>query len=141
MPDSAEGRWAVDTSVAVAAVDASHEAHGLCRELARSRRPALAGHAWFETYSVLTRLPGPSRVEPSVAADVLSRAFPDRCWLHPEHHAALAGRLGVLGIAGGMVYDALVGEAARRARRVLLTRDVRAVRTYDMIGVRYELVR
>jgi hypothetical protein len=39
-----------------------------------------------------------------------------------------------------MVYDALVGEAARQDGRVLLTRDLRASRTYELLGVRYELV-
>ena len=39
-----------------------------------------------------------------------------------------------------MVYDALVGEAARQDGRTLLTRDARACRTYDLLGVRYELV-
>jgi len=45
-----------------------------------------------------------------------------------------------LGIAGGMVYDALVAAAARHARRVLMTRDIRADRIYDLVGVRHELV-
>jgi hypothetical protein len=39
-----------------------------------------------------------------------------------------------------MVYDALVGEAARVAARTLLTRDHRARRVYAAIGVTIEFV-
>lgn len=35
---------------------------------------------------------------------------------------------------------ALVGEAARVHGLTLLTRDRRAVRTYDLLGVHYEMV-
>jgi predicted nucleic acid-binding protein len=133
-------RWAVDTSVAVAALDEAHAAHVECRRAATSRRPALAGHAAFETYSVLTRLHGPLSIAAPAAAEALALAFPDRCWLGARQQAQLAARLGTVGITGGMVYDALVGEAARQDGRVLLTRDLRASRTYELLGVRYELV-
>lgn len=36
-----------------------------------------------------------------------------------------------------MVYDALVGEAARVNGRTLVTRDRRATATYDLLGVTY----
>ncbi|MGB6058040.1 MAG: hypothetical protein WBF71_07225 [Microthrixaceae bacterium] len=39
-----------------------------------------------------------------------------------------------------MVCDALVGEAARVNGRVLLTRDRRAVPTYEHLGVHHILV-
>jgi len=140
MATSDSGKWAVDTSVAVAAVDESHEAHAACRAVARRRRPALAGHAAFETYSVLTRLPGSRRASPETVSDLLARAFPKVCWLAPQQHEDLLRRLGSLGIVGGSVYDALVGEAARTANRTLLTRDSRAQRTYELIGVRFDFV-
>ena len=54
MPASAE--YAADTSLAMASLDESHEAHAVCRSAAIARRPALAGHAVFETLAVLTRL-------------------------------------------------------------------------------------
>lgn len=127
----------MDTSVAVAALDASHEAHTRCRAAAQHHRPALAGHAAFETYSVLTRLPGVARVSPDVALAAIDAAFPERCWMNGSQQGRLLGRLGGSGIEGGMVYDALVGEAARVAGRGLLTRDVRARRVYDLLGVSY----
>ncbi|MDQ2710066.1 MAG: VapC toxin family PIN domain ribonuclease, partial [Actinomycetota bacterium] len=51
----------VDTSVAVALSVADHEGRAACRAGVEGRRIGLAGHAAFETFSVLTRLPGPAR--------------------------------------------------------------------------------
>lgn len=133
-------RWAVDTSVAVAALDAGHLAHSACVAAVRELRPALAGHAAFEVFSVLTRLPGSLAVDPGDAAALLARVFPESVWLSPGHSQNLLGRLAPIGITGGAVYDALVGEAARVNERVLLTRDQRARRTYDLLGVEHRFV-
>lgn len=73
--------WACDTSVAVASLDASHEAHAECRRALVRLRPALARHAAFEVYSVLTRLPPGLRLTARQARDVLAAAFPEPCWL------------------------------------------------------------
>jgi len=139
-PTSGSAGWAVDTSVAIAALDESHDAHTQCRSIAIQRRPALAGHAAFETYSVLTRLPGAQRVDPEIVGDLMRRAFPTRCWLAASDQGALLERLPELGLVGGTIYDALVGEASRLARRTLLTRDGRARRTYELLGVDYAMV-
>jgi predicted nucleic acid-binding protein len=139
MPTNADA-WATDTSVAVAALDGSHAAHAICRDAVRSHRPALAGHAAFETYSVLTRLPGQLSIDAPTAQSIIAEVFPSICWLEHEAATTLLGRLGVIGISGGAVYDALIGEAARVGERRLLTRDLRARRTYDLIGVDYELI-
>lgn len=106
----------------------------------RATRPALSGHAAFETCSVLTRLPGGLGIDAPTAASAVAIAFPERCWLDPGQQAELLGRLGTIGIVGGAAYDALVGEAARVDGRVRLTRDQRATRTFDLLGVRYEVV-
>jgi predicted nucleic acid-binding protein len=139
MPTNAE-RWAVDTSVAVAALDAGHAAHEPCRHVVLTRRPGLAGHAAFETLSVLTRLPGPLAVDPPTASQLIMSVFPEVYWLDNEAATELINRLGTIGIMGGAIYDALVGEAARVHGVPLLTRDLRARRTYDLVGVDYELV-
>lgn len=135
-----DASWAVDTSVAVAFLDASHTAHEACVAALGRRRPVLAGHAAFEVFSVLTRLPGPAQVLATDARSALAGAFGDPCWLTPAQQGALFDRLATLGVRGGATYDALVGEAARVHTRTLLTRDRRATRTYDLIGVRYELI-
>lgn len=133
-------RWAVDTSVAIAALDAGHLTHGACVAAVRELRPALAGHAAFEVFSVLTRLPGALAVDPGDAAALVARVFPETVWLTPAESTDLALRLAPIGITGGAVYDALVGEAARVHELVLLTRDQRARRTYDLLGVRHRFV-
>lgn len=54
----------VDTSVAVAIVVEDHEHHAATMRAINGRRLGLAGHAAFETFSVLTRLPPPLRRSP-----------------------------------------------------------------------------
>ncbi|WP_244324360.1 PIN domain-containing protein [Mycobacterium timonense] len=132
--------WACDTSVAVAALDPTHEAHSACRRALIQFRPALAGHAVFETYSVLTRLPLPLRLSATQAASVLVEAFPAACWLDASATAGLFEQLAGREILGGSVYDALVGQAALTNRRTLLTRDRRAERTYRSLDVEYRIV-
>jgi predicted nucleic acid-binding protein len=139
MTSSAES-WACDTSVAVAALDATHDAHAPCRRALVDLRPALAGHAAFETYSVLTRLPLPLRLSADQAVSVLAAAFPAECWLGDLGMRDLRNRLADLGIVGGSVYDAMVGQASAANGRILLTRDRRAERTYRSLGVEYRFV-
>lgn len=63
MPTSGSARRSllVDTSVGVALSVGDHEGHASTLEALAGRRLGLAGHAVFETYSVLTRLPAPAR--------------------------------------------------------------------------------
>ncbi|MDO5628254.1 MAG: type II toxin-antitoxin system VapC family toxin [Mobilicoccus sp.] len=137
---SDDERWVADTSVAVAALDAAHGAHDPCRAIVQRHRPALAGHAAFEVYAVITRMPGPAMVDPGDAARLISRVFPHALWLSGDQQQHLRDRVATLGISGGAMYDALVGEAARVHDAHLLTRDQRARRTYDLLGVDYTLV-
>ena len=127
--------WACDTSVAIAALGPAHEARSTCRQALVELRPALAGHAVFETYSVLTRLPIPLRLSSDQAASVLAAAFPGDCWLDVAATRDLRERLVALDIVGGSVYDALVGQASVTNGRTLLTRDRRAERTYRALAV------
>jgi predicted nucleic acid-binding protein len=124
----------VDTSVAVAMLVADHEANELTLGYVEGIRLGLAGHAWFETYSVLTRLPPGSRLSSDAAQTLMAREFPATRFLDSAACDALRGRLAELGISGGAVYDALVGEAARVHDLPLLTNDHRARRTYEAIG-------
>ena len=141
MPTSADaGGHAVDTSVAVPALDAGHAAHRPCVDAVRTLRPVLAGHAAFEVHSVLTRMPGGLALDAPTAADLLSRVFGDPAWLTAVQSTALLRRLGRVGVTGGAVYDALVAEAARVHGRTLLTRDRRALPTYGLLGTSCRLV-
>lgn len=127
--------WLVDTSVAVPALVADHEHHRACAAFVRAERPGLGGHAVVETYSVLTRLPVGLRLSRAQAVEVIRRAFPEQP--HPSLKAARAfvTTAAAAGIGGGAVYDALVALAAREAGRGLVTRDERAMSTYQTMGV------
>ena len=131
----------LDTSAAVALVVEDHEAHAATLDGVRGRRLGLAGHAWFETYSVLTRLPAGLRRSPADAVRVLARDFPESVFLGESESAVFAAELAALGISGGAVYDALVGAAARQHRRLLVSGDARARPVYEALGVDVELVR
>lgn len=133
-------RYAVDTSVAVPYLDAAHSAHDVCTTYLFGKDAVLAGHAAFESFAVLTRLPGLNRVAPGDASAGLRAAFGEPCWLSREAQRDLFERLGTHGLHGGAVYDALVGEAARIDERVLVTRDRRALSTYRFLGVEHVLL-
>lgn len=130
----------LDTSTAVALVVEDHEAHVATLDAVRGRRLGLAGHAWFETYSVLTRLPAGLRRSPADALRLLARDFPASGFLGEAEAADLGGELPGLGISGGAVYDALVGAAARQHRLPLVSSDARARPVYEALGVEIELI-
>lgn len=130
----------VDTSVAVALLVSDHAHHEETFAAVRGRRLGLAGHAVFETYSVLSRLPAPARRTPGAITRLLESNFPDTLFLGPDRASRLPSQLAELGIAGGAVYDALVAAAAIEHGRVLVTRDRRALATYRELGVEVELL-
>lgn len=125
----------LDTSAAVAFVLADHEHHDLVFGALREKQLGLCGHAAFETFSVLTRLPPPARRTPAAVSHLLATNFPHTRYLSPEGAAALFQRFGTESIAGGSVYDALVGATAAEHRFPLASRDRRAVETYRALGV------
>ncbi len=137
--DSPDDRL-VDTSVAVALVVADHEHHQSVREALVGRQLGLAGHAAFETFSVLTRLPGPARRTADAVGRLLAADFPNTRFLSQEGALALLDRLGPLRISGGSVYDALIAAAAAEHELTLVTRDRRALSTYRALNVDIELL-
>lgn len=100
----------------------------------------------FETFSVLTRLPGPARRTPAIVGKLLSANFPHTRFLSPGAAESVLRSLAATGIAGGSVQDALVGgAAAEMVSRCgdgvpLLTRDRGALRTYRAMDVEVALV-
>jgi predicted nucleic acid-binding protein len=131
---------AVDTSVVVAGFASWHEGHRAA-VAALGRRPRLPAHAGLESFSVLTRLPPPHRVRPDLVAEFLRARFDEPLLLLPASaHLRLIDEATEAGIVGGAVYDALVGASVRHAGATLLTRDHRAVRVYELLGVSFELV-
>lgn len=130
----------LDTSTAVALIVEDHETHVATLDAVRGRRLGLAGHAWFEAYSVLTRLPTGLRRSPADAFRLLAHNFPASGFLGEAEAADLGGELARLGISGGAVYDALVGAAARQHRLPLVSADARARPIYEALGVDIELI-
>lgn len=130
----------VDTSVAVPLVVTDHEHHRAVIDAVGNRVLGLAGHAAFETFSILTRLPPPARRSPGAVARLLAHNFPATLFLSGDAAGELLARLSTLGIAGGAVYDALVGAAAVQHRLTLMTRDRRAADTYRRLDVTFLLV-
>lgn len=130
----------VDTSVAVPLAVADHQNHGETSQALRGRTLGLAGHAAFETFSVLTRLPPPARRTPATVARLLANTFPETRFLGAQAAASLLATIGTAGIAGGSVYDALVGAAANEHGLTLVTRDRRALEIYRSLGVDVELL-
>jgi predicted nucleic acid-binding protein len=141
MPARGSGReLLVDTSVAVAIAVSDHAEHEATLSAVRGHSLGLAGHAAFETFSVLTRLPPPARRTPATIGRLLATSFPRTRFVDARTAAALLARLGSLGIAGGAVYDALVGACAKQHDLPLATRDRRALETYRALDVRVELI-
>jgi predicted nucleic acid-binding protein len=125
---------AVDTSVAVPLLVQTHREHSAVVQWWDGRAVALCGHALVETYSVLTRLPGDLRLEPSDAARLIAERFAAPLTLAAKTASRLPETLSRLGIAGGAAYDALVALAAMQHGASLATRDARAKATYDIVG-------
>lgn len=129
-----------DTSVVVASFASWHEAHVVARDALKDsvRLPA---HVLVESFSVLTRLPPPHRVAPEVVSSFLDQRFPGAPLnLSGKAHQGLIKEVPRLGISGGAIYDALIAATASRAGATLLTRDIRAVRTYESMSVDYEIL-
>jgi toxin FitB len=127
---------ALDTSVAVPLLVQTHTAHGEVADWWAGQEVALCGHALVETYSVLTRLPGDIRLDPRDAARLLTERLSTPLTLNGAATRSLPETFARLGIAGGAVYDALIGLAAAQHGAVLATRDQRARSTYEAVGAR-----
>jgi predicted nucleic acid-binding protein len=130
----------LDTSAAIALVVEDHEAHDATLAAVRSRRLGLAGHAWFETYSVLTRLPGAQRRSPADVVRLLAHDFPASRFLDEPASIELGPKAARLGVSGGAIYDALVGAAASHHRLRLVSADARARPIYEALGVNLQLI-
>jgi predicted nucleic acid-binding protein len=85
-------------------------------------------------------LPTPARRTPATVARLLAGSFPHTRFLGAQAAAALLAKLATSGIAGGAVYDALVGACASEHGFVLATRDRRALEIYRALDVRVELL-
>ncbi len=131
---------AVDSSIAIAAILADHESHDLA-EQALDRSAVTIAHVATETYSVLTRLPSPLRLDGvSAAAIIERRLLSARVTLDADAHGAAPARLAAAHVSGGATYDGLIALTALAHDLELLSRDRRAARIYRALGVRFNLL-
>ena len=131
----------LDTSAALALVQRENPFHVVAKTRLLNCRRGMAGHAAVELLSVLTRLPPPHRLSPAMALRLEVGNFPDSRFLSAADAAKLLREFVAAGLAGGALYDGLVGAAARQHRLTLITCDKRAEPTYRALGVSYELLR
>ena len=131
---------AVDTSIVVAGIASWHEAHKAARA-ALSKQPMLPAHVALESFSVLTRLPPPHRFAPGLVGELLAAQFPGPLLTLPASQQKTLVTFAIeAGVTGGAIYDALVAFTSLHAGTTLLSRDRRAARIYDLIGVTFEIV-
>lgn len=130
----------LDTSAAVALLVADHAHHDTTFDSLADGVLGLAGHAAFETFSVLTRLPPPNRLAETAVTRLLLANFPETRFLDAGRAAELFRELAGHRLAGGAVYDALVAATAREHGLTLVSRDQRALNTYRRIGVDLHLL-
>ena len=131
---------ALDTSVVIAAFAPWHEAHEAARR-AVTLEVVLPAHVVTETYAVLTRMPEPFRMDAQTVAEYLARQWGGRI-IAPaaDVYESLPTVVATIGVLGGSTYDALVGLTAHRFGHQLLSLDLRAERTYRLLGIDYRLL-
>jgi predicted nucleic acid-binding protein len=99
----------------------------------------LVAHTLAETFSTLTtRRYGLSA---STVTEYLSQylATPP-IGIQPEDYPAAIEELARVGVAGASVYDGLIALAAKRGGATLISLNSRARRTYEKVGVDFQLL-
>ena len=140
MPTNAE-HVLVDTSAALALVQRENPFHLMSVDRLLPCRRGMSGPAAVELLSVLTRLPSPQRLPPATALRLQVRNFPHSRFLSAARIGDLLSEFAAAGLAGGAVYDGLVGAAAREHHLRLISCDRRAEPTYRALGVDCEVLR
>jgi predicted nucleic acid-binding protein len=126
-------RVAADSNVLVAATQADHPRHAAAIAALESVLDGndilvLPVHSLVETYSVLTRLPPPARLAPSIAMGSIRNfvAQGEVVSLSSVRVLELLDHGAATGITGGRIYDKLIGTTAVEAgAEVLLTFNAR----------------
>ena len=132
-----------DTSVLVAGFDPTHpffrEAHAALVEVRQAG--ALVAHTIAETFAVLSAPGGPY---PALPDEVMAYLQPllesEPMGIAPAAYARAVGECASAGVAGGAVYDGLIGLAAKEHGAELVTLDRRAARTYERLEIDFRLL-
>lgn len=131
----------VDTSVVVGAlVHGNPHTKALCRESIEASPGAIA-HVLAESYASLTALPGNLRLAPAVARRMLGEMFPQTpVTLSAEGHLRALDLMSGAGVPGGAIYDCLIAVTALENGADIVSLDVRAARTYAIVGAEFTLL-
>lgn len=109
----------LDTSVLIAASDANDRRHAVSQPLLAAATPATTAcgaHTLAEVYAVLSHLPADKKLRPTIAARLIEQ-ITERMTVVPltvEEYAATIHATAQLGLAGGIIYDALLLTCARK---------------------------
>jgi predicted nucleic acid-binding protein len=114
----------LDTSVLIAALVRAHPRHAdACPWLVRARAGEIgmvvAAHTLAELHATLTTLPVRPRISPETAARLRDDNLPDTAEivaLTADDYRSVLRHVVELGLAGGVVYDALIARVAENAR-------------------------
>lgn len=129
-----------DSSIAIAAILTDHEAHAEAEDALAGCEMTIA-HVALETYSVLTRMPPPLRLDATAAAAIINARLPSsRVALEADGYASSLDTLAAAHVSGGATYDGLIALAALERDLMLVSRDLRAARTYRALGVQFQLL-
>lgn len=135
-----------DTSCMIAAVCSWHEHHEAAaneieNRLAGRARMMVAAPALIEAYAVLTRLPPPHRLSPQTALTLLENNFLKLgtvIALNPKSYRTLLLGAPKNNVAGGRMYDAVIGACAEQAKAAtVLTFNAG---DFAALGQRYDIV-
>jgi predicted nucleic acid-binding protein len=116
-------RTLFDTSVLVAAFVATHPRHSVCLKKLQQVKAGqtegfIAAHTLAETYSVLTRLPVRPPISPKLAQQLIRENLEgfEVISLSPSDYQVVIAQMVNLNLPGGAIYDALIAQAALRAK-------------------------
>ncbi|MBI3292897.1 MAG: PIN domain-containing protein [Elusimicrobia bacterium] len=112
-----------DTSVLVAAVVEAHAMHGraflwLKRAKAKEYEFLVSSHTVAELYAVLTSLPLSPKISPGTAWRLVHEnvgTVARTVALSASDYESVVKRMAERGLTGGLVYDALIAQAARKS--------------------------
>jgi predicted nucleic acid-binding protein len=134
---------APDTSVLIAGFDSTHPFFAQAAEALTEVQQAgrLVAHTIAETFAVLSAPAGPYPARPEDVVAYLEQ-FLDReaIGMTAADYPGAVRELSLAGVAGGAVYDGLIGLSASRHGAELVSLDVRAARTYGRLAVEFRLL-
>lgn len=117
-------RYLFDTSVLIAGFVASHPKHHIALpwlQRVKSKKCSLviSSHSLAETFAALTRLPLSPQISPDTACYLIRENIEKNAEiisLTSKDYQSVIKQMSELGLAGGIIYDAITVKAAKKAK-------------------------